>query len=315
MRKTILILFEAFQLFIQRRGANLAAASSFYVIITIVPLVLLMVRLIGFFIGDLGRGEEELFYYAANFFPQVAPEVLEKVRAMVSGPLFGDKKFTILNFVILTMSSLSFFNSIWSGLYLITNDKSFLSFWRNLKGIFVIGVTIALVSLSLTLPSLFMFVVNMAQKNMVVDFVWEYVPMLRPALEYFQSYDITQGFLVRTNLLHGLLFIGYFTFLYRWFFSRRVPIFNAFIAAATFVISLFAGKSLFLVYFLYVRDNLMRNYGDFYTAIVGLMWLYFVMCFFFFGACLCHVLRDEPLYKNIKQMLGQLRRKKVEERP
>lgn len=311
MKRIFLIIFRALQLFIQRRGANLAAASSFYVIITIVPLVLLMVRLIGFIIGDLGRGEEELFFYAANFFPQVAPDVLEKVRAMVSGPLFGDRKFTIINIGLLTLSSLSFFNSIWSGLYLITNDQSFLSFWRNLKGIIVIGVTIGLVSLSLTLPSLFLFVVNMAQNNFVVDFIWEYVPFLRPAVEYFQGYDIRQGFLVRTNILHAFIFIAYFTFLYRWFFSWRVPFFNSFLAAFTFVISLFAGKSLFFVYFTYVRDNLMRNYGDFYTAIVGLMWLYFVMCFFFFGACLCHAMKDEPIYKNLKILITSFKRKEV----
>lgn len=300
-------------LFIQRRGANLAAAASFYVIISIVPLFLLMVRLIGFIIGDLGKGEEEIFYYAGTFFPNVAPEVLEKVRAMVAGPLFGDAKFTVINLGLLTLSSLSFFNSIWSGLYLITNDKSFLSFWRNLKGIIVIGVTIILIALSMTLPGIFLFLVNSAQNNFVVQFVWENVPLLRPAVEHFQQYDLSQGFLVKTNILHGIIFVGYFTFLYRWFFSWRVPLFNSFIAALTFVFSLVAGKSFFFVYFNYVRDNLIRNYGDFYTAIVGLMWLYFVMCFFFFGACLCHVMKDEPVYKNLKVLLSKLKRKPVEE--
>jgi membrane protein len=188
---------------------------------------------------------------------------------------------------------------------LITEDKSYLSFWRNLKGIVIIGVTILLMVLSLSLPALFVFFVELAQENFIVNFIWDIAPALRPWIEYYQNYNLQQSFFLKSNVLHAILFISYFTFLYRWFFSWKVPLFNSLLAALTFVFSLLAGKNLFLLYVYYVRENLVRNYGDFYTAILALMWVYFVMCFFFFGACLCHVMRNEPLYDEVK---GQLSR-------
>lgn len=311
MKKMLSLLCQAVGLFVARKGNNLAAASSFYVVISTIPLALLLVRLLGFIIGDLGKGQDQLFFYAEGLMPNIAPEVLNKIKSIVAGPLFGGASFTFINLFVLALSSLSFFNSIWSGLFLITEDRSYLSFWRNLKGVVIIGVTILLMVLSLSLPALFIFFAELAQDNFVVNFVWESAPALRPWIEYYQNYDLQQSFFLKSNILHAALFVSYFTFLYRWFFSWKVPLFNSLLAALTFVLSLLAGKSLFLLYVFYVRDNLVRNYGDFYTAILALMWVYFVMCFFFFGACLCHVMRNEPLYDELKLKLkGWARRLK-----
>lgn len=309
MKKAFTYFYQAINIFLERGGSNLAAASSFYVVISVVPLILLTVRLVGYAIGDVERGQEELFYYLNSVFPDVAPEVLERVKEMVAGPLFGGARFTIINLFVLFLSSLSFFNSIWSGLFQITQDKSYLSFWRNLKGIIVIGITIGLITLSLSLPTLFVLFVKMAQDNFVVSFLWELMPFLRPLLEHYQNYNLEQSFLLKSNLLYGVLFIFYFMFLYRWFFSWKVPMLNALIASLCFVISLFVGKNLFLLYVYYVRDNLIRNYGDFYTAILALMWVFFVMCFFYFGACLCYVMKDEPTFRNLKALLAKWKRK------
>lgn len=304
VKKTLSYFYQAMQLFLERKGSNLAAASSFYVVICTIPLTLLVIRLLGLIIGDLGKGQEQIFFYAESFFPDIAPEVLSKIKSMVAGPLFGGASFTFINLIVLLIASLSFFNSIWSGLFLITEERSYLSFWRNLKGIAIIGVTILLMVLSLGLPALFIFFVELAQQNFVVNFLHEFAPVLRPWIEYYQNFDLKQSFFLTSNLLHAVLFVAYFTFLYRWFFSWKVPLFNSFLAALAFVFSLLAGKSLFLLYVYYVRDNLVRQYGDFYTAILALMWVYFVMCFFYFSACLCHIMRDDPIYDQVKQKLS-----------
>lgn len=305
MKKPLSLFCQAVGLFMARKGSNLAAASSFYVVICTIPFALLLIRLLGFVIGDLGKGQDQLFFYAESLFPDIAPEVLNKIESMVSGPLFGGASFTFINLIVLGISALTFFNSIWTGLFLITEDRSYLSFWRNLKGIVIIGVTILLMVLSLSLPAIFIFFVELAQQNFVVNFVWDFAPVLRPWIEYYQNYDLQQSFLLKSNLFHAVLFVSYFTFLYRWFFSWKVPLFNSLIAALTFVLSLLAGKNMFLLYVYYVRENLVRNYGDFYTAILALMWVYFVMCFFFFGACLCHVMGKEPLFNELKKKLSE----------
>lgn len=303
MKKALSYVYQAVNLFLARKGSNLAAASSFYVVISVIPFTLLVIRLLGFIIGDIGKGQDQLFFYAESLFPDMAPEVLHKIKSLVSGPLFGGASFTFLNLFVLALSSLSFFNSIWSGLFLITEDRSYLSFWRNLKGVVIIGVTILLMALSLSLPALFVFSVKLAQDNFVVNFVWEVVPVFRPWIEHYQNYELQESFFVNSNILHAVLFVGYFTFLYRWFFSWKVPLFNSLLAALSFVLSLLAGKNLFFLYVFYVRDNLVKHYGDFYTLILALMWVYFVMCFFFFGACLCHVMGSSPIYDEFKQKL------------
>lgn len=290
----------------------MAAASSFYVIISMVPLMLLLIRLLGFFIGDLSRGSDEIFMYMEQFLPDFSSEIFETMKNLISGPLFGGAHVTSVNLFLLLLTSLSFFNSIWNGLYLITNDRSYLSFWKNVKGVVIIGVTIGILILSLVLPKLFIAIVQVMQNNFVVDLIWELFPPLRPIVESLQVYDISRWKFFTSLPFYMFIFLVYFTLLYRWFFAWKLPYFNSLVAALTFVLSMMIGKNLFFIYFFYVRENLVRNYGDFYTLIIGLMWVYFVMCFFYFGACLSHVMRNETLFLNIRVFLSSLKRKSID---
>jgi membrane protein len=312
MLKILSLFYQASLLFHSRRGTTLAAASSFYVIISTVPIMLLLIRLLGFFIGDLSRGSDEIFLYMEKFLPDFSPEIFEKMKVLISGPLFGAAHVTWVNLGLLLLTSLSFFNSIWNGLYLITNDRKYLSFWKNVKGVVIIGVTIGLLVISLSLPKLFIYLVQTMQNNFIVNFIWELFPPLRPMVESLQGYDISTWQFFTSLPFYFLIFLIYFTLLYRWFFSWKLPYFNSFLAALTFVISMTIGKNLFFIYFFYVRENLIRNYGDFYTLIIGLMWVYFVMCFFYFGACLSHVMRNETLFLNIRLFLSSLKTKYVD---
>jgi membrane protein len=306
MRKLVWIFYQAILLFHTRRGTTLAAASSFYVIITLVPLMLLLIRLLGFVIGDLSRGSDEIFFYLKQFLPDVSPEIFERVQEMVQGPLFGGRGATLVNLGLLLITSLSFFNSIWNGLYLITNDKTYLSFWKNVKGVVIIGITIGLMLASLLIPQAFVLFAKTLQNNFVVDFVWEFFPPLQPAIAWFQGHDVARWKFFTSLPFYAMVLVVYFTLLYRWFFSWKLPYFNSMIAAVTFMACFFVGKNFFWIYFIHVRDNLISNYGDFYTVIVGLMWVYVVMTFFYFGACLSHVMKSEPLYQNIRAFFSSL---------
>ena len=59
-------LYEAVHLFFQKKGATLASSSSFFALITIVPFMLLMVRGIGYFLGNLDRTQKYLFVIGEN---------------------------------------------------------------------------------------------------------------------------------------------------------------------------------------------------------------------------------------------------------
>ena len=95
-------------------------------------------RGIGYFLGNVNQTQKYLFILAGKFFPEVAPQLLVTLQGMIKGPLFAGTEFTILNFLVLGVSAITFLNSIWMGIYFITEDKSILSWKRILKG-FVIN--------------------------------------------------------------------------------------------------------------------------------------------------------------------------------
>jgi membrane protein len=284
-------LYKGALLFHEKKGTTLASSSTFYALITVVPVLLLIVRGIGYFLGNINQTQKYLFILAGRFFPEVAPQLLNTLQGMIKGPLFAGTQFTILNFFILAISAINFLNSIWMGIYFITEDRNILSLWRILKGFVIIGITLIMVSLLFLLPPLIIYCVKVIQTNIITQFFYENFDFLRPTITFIKEINLRKSYWLRSNVLHITLLIMYFTVLYRWLFSWKIQLKEAFVASLAFSVSVFIGKSVFWIYIYYVRGGLMRNYGDLYTSVVGVIWLFYLMCFFFYGACVCHVYR------------------------
>ena len=285
-------LYKGALLFYEKKGTTLASSSTFYALITIVPVLLLIVRGIGYFLGNINQTQKYLFILGSRFFPEVAPQLLLTLQSMIKGPLFAGTEFTILNFFILAVSAITFLNSIWMGIYFITEDKSILSLWRILKGFVIIGITLLMVLMLFLLPPLIIYFIKFIQTNMITQFFYDNFDFLRPILTFIKKINLKKSYWLKSNILHVSILIIYFTVLYRWLFSWKIQLKEAFVAALAFSFSVFVGKSVFWIYIYYVRGGLMRNYGDLYTTVVGVIWLFYLMCFFFYGACVCHVYRQ-----------------------
>ena len=186
------------------------------------------------------------------------------------------------------------------GIYFITEDKSILSIWRILKGFVIIGITLIMVMLLFLLPPLIIYIVKFIQTNVITQFFYENFDFLRPILTFVKKINLRKSYWLNSSVLHVTILIIYFTILYRWLFSWKILLKEAFVAALAFSMSVFLGKSLFWIYMYYVRGGLMRNYGDLYTTVVGVIWLFYLMCFFFYGACVCHVYRERREAANRK---------------
>ena len=282
-------LYKGAVLFHEKKGATLASSSTFFALITAVPFLLLTVRGIGYFLGNINQTQKYLFVLGSRFFPEVAPQLLLTLQEIIKGPLFAGRQFTILNFLFLAISAITFLNSIWMGIYFITEDKSILSVWRILKGFVIIGITLLMVMAIFLLPPVIIYVIKFIQTNLITQFFYDNFDFLRPMIETFKKINLRKSYWLNSSVLHVSVLIIYFTVLYRWLFSWKINLKEAFVAALTFSVSIFIGKSLFWIYFYYVRGSLMRNYGDLYTTVVGVIWLFYLMCFFFYGACICHV--------------------------
>ncbi len=286
------ILYKSGRLFHEKQGTTLASSSTFYALITVVPFMLLLVRGIGFFLGNINQTQKYLFILGSQFFPTAAPQLLLSIQDLIKGPLFAGNKFTILNFVVLAITSITFLNSIWMGIYFITGDKSILSLWKILKGFVIIGITLMMVAMLFLLPPAIIYIIKFFQTNALTQFIYETFDFLQPSIIYIKKINLRKSYWLNSSFLHITILLVYFTVLYRWLFSWKIQLKEAFVAALAFSVSIFLGKSLFGIYFYYVRTNLMSNYGDLYTSVVGVIWMFYLMCFFFYGACVCHVYRE-----------------------
>ena len=286
---------DAFRLFRDRRVQTFAAAACFYLILTSIPFLLLTARVLGFFLGDLKEIGDQIITMGEQLFPEASGELLIQIQKVVQGPLFSDSKLNFFNLFILLSSSLTFTNVIWNGLYLITDDKKYISKWKYLKGLVIILVSIFMTLVILVTPPLTYMIVNFVKNNALTEFLYSHFDKLRPFIDYLKNKTFDVQDLLTANLFPGIIFIVFFTFLYRWFFNWRISNKEALVGSLTFVSALLIGKSLFLYYFIYFRENLLMKYGDFYTLIVALIWVFQVMVFFFYGACLCHALKQRPL--------------------
>jgi membrane protein len=292
IKESIANLYRGMILFYKKKGTTLASSSSFFLLITIVPFALLMVRGIGYFLGNLDRTQKYIFLIGSRFFPQVAPDLLMKLQHLIKGPLFTGTNFTLLNFIFLAVTIITFLNSIWVGIFFITDDKSVLSLWRILKGFVIIAMTLLMLSLVFILPPVIIFIIKFMQSNVVIKFFWDNFDSLRPYIKYILKINLRKSYWLNSNILHISILIVYFTYLYRWLFSWKIHLHEAFVAALSFSLSVFLGKSIFWIYIYYVRSSLIRNYGDLYTSVVGVIWIFYLMCFFFYGACVCHVYKE-----------------------
>ena len=291
-KNSLMNLYRGAILFYNKKGTTLASSASFYALITVVPFALLMVRGIGYFLGNLDKTQKYVFLIGAKFFPEVAPELLIRLQLLIKGPLFAGTNFTLLNFLFLAVSTITFLNSIWMGIFFITDDKSILSPWRILKGFVIIGMTLVMLSLMFILPPAIIYIIKFMQTNVLTHFFYDNFEFLRPVVNFVLKIKLKKSYWLNSNILHISILIVYFTVLYRWLFSWKIHLHEAFVAAISFSLSVFLGKSIFWIYIYYVRTSLMRNYGDLYTSVMGVVWLFYLMCFFFYGACVCHI------YKN-----------------
>ncbi len=292
MRKYFDAFISGFFLFKQKKVSLLAAASSFYIILGFVPLSLLLVRAIGFAMGDVEQSEAKLFEIFKGLYPEINTQFIFKIQSLVEGPLFAAPKLTLLNLIFLIFASLSFTNSIWTGLAIITNDRA-KSLWIRLKSLLVISFTVIFLSIILLIPPFIRLVGQIAKDNFLISLIKKNFSGTETLLNYFSHIDIGVNFLVQSSLIPFFLFLIYFTFLYRYFFHWKIKIGDALFGALIFVSALSIGRFGFYIYFNTFRKSLKNNYGDYYSFFVSLLWIFLVMGFFFLGACVCHALEQK----------------------
>ena len=103
-------------------------------------------------------------------------------------------------------------------------------------------------------------------------------------------FDLDSNFLIKSDFFALVLFIIYFSFALRWIFKSRLAWKHAVISAFFFSTGLFLMKRGFWLYLLTLKQSLLSNYGKAYTLVLAAVWIYLIMCFFFFIVALANEL-------------------------
>jgi membrane protein len=250
------LLKNAGRKFSRDRGSRLSAALAFHIALSIAPLLLLILAIVGLSFGkDAARGEVERELHRI-----VGGESARLVQSMLAhDPLTGGIIAAILGFIILVVGALGAFASLQDALNAVWADrtgKPSHSFWQTLKSEFIAVSMIGVMAILLILSLLFGVIVS----------------QLRAAVEAWLPFSHMSFHLINfaiTFVLTGLMFAAFFRFLPNsrppWAAVWRSALFTAFfLSIGKVVIGLYLGYA-----------SLASVYGAAGSFLALLFWLYY----------------------------------------
>ena len=257
-------LLQGFFLFKNRKGGIVAGSTTFFVVLSFCPALLLMISLLGYFTGDILQAKAIVLDTMRSNMPELAPWIFKSISTIIDSQLNASTGNKVLNIIVLAYSLLGVVSSMEFGLNTIHNKKSKGGFiLEDIKSIFV-GL-----SLSCFLATLLVI----TNKTLVDLFIFSKIPLVK---EY--------SFLFEYQIIPTLLSLSFFTIFYKFTAKNEVSIKNAFFGAIAFVTCFVAGKSFYWVYVNMTKDDLAQSYGNFYTLIIAVMWVYFLISSFLYSA-------------------------------
>ncbi len=230
-------LFYGLKNYRANHGSLIAASSTFYAILSSLPIVLTMASILTFMVGDTKWAQTEILNYLKLIFPNLSPWFFSTIKNVIISN--SESKFNWFNWVVLLWAATGFINSIFNGIHLLSNSKIHRRLFIPIKSFMVLIITIIAAAFMIFLDS---------------------------------------------NLIHWMVILLYFTFMFYFLMGQTISLRDAFLGAFTFVILFFASKLIFWIYLKYLRAGLIRNFGDFYTMVVAVLWVYLVMIAFFISA-------------------------------
>lgn len=246
--------------------AQLAAASSFYFILTFIPFLLLVSRTVGFFMGEKGQRFDEIIIYVTQFVPAHLDGIFSIVADIVKKSMFYRGSMSVLNIVFLTLSSLGFVNSIWQALDQISLMPSSVSKLKNsLKGVLLLLITSFFFVFLFLIPIALNFLASMISSLEILKFL-----DLFSLREILEKLNLIAG---KANIFSMLSLCLFLIIVFKFILHKRANLKSTLIGVSFFILLLFAMKSLFFFYVSIVKEGLVTNYGTLYALVLFLVWI------------------------------------------
>jgi len=263
-------LINGFFHFKKKKGDLVAGCATFFSILSFCPVMLLVVTLAGKIIGDVELAKVTVMEGMKANFPTAAPWILESIEKIINGQLHTTAGMNMMNLALLLYSSLGVIAAMVFGMDTISSSES--------RGGFVIEDFKALL---LGAFGYFFIIALIVTSNPKI------LSMVMGQKMFFGRDALL--YMAKNNILPIGLSMMFFTIFYKWAPSRSVSWKDSAWGASAFVGCFIFAKSFYWVYMKYAQEDIAHNFGNFYSMIVAVVWVYFLLSAFFYGASVAYM--------------------------
>jgi uncharacterized BrkB/YihY/UPF0761 family membrane protein len=250
----------------------LASSSSFFFILCLIPSTLLLLSFLTWFFESVTPAQTFTFLgYIESIVPDEIMPTFQTVFKHSKTMIIANKQLNTLHYVILGMSSLGFFGSVWKSIDLITGAKKLGTFMRTLKSFISIALSFAFILIIVSLPLIYQGI------NYVLSY--KLFTSLRDGDGLISIISNQEVFGI--NFFSTMLLFVFFIFFFRFLLHGKTNIKSTIIGSAFFTSGIVITKVLFFAYLAIVKDNLIMNYGSLYSLMIFVLWIYAVILTFY----------------------------------
>lgn len=247
-----------------RKGEIVAASSTFFTLMSFLPLMLLSIGVYGWFVGDVELAHGHVMSLVRDNVPGLAPWILTSLDNIVVNHLAQAKGVSFASIAVLCYAMMGYSSSLLFGMNTLAAQPSrggkLFEDMRAFFGAIAIAV----------------FMCGFTLLNTDLGF-WS----SQSAGAWWGS---TMIFLLRYNILQTSLALTFFSLFYKSFIPGKIRNFDAILGAVSFVALFLLGKSFYWVYLHHMKAEFAATFGNFETIVMAVTWIYFIQCSFFFGA-------------------------------
>jgi len=281
---TVLVskLLHGFFLFKKRKGEILAGATTFFAVLSFCPSILLFISLLGYITGDIDQSKAIVLDTLNSNIPHLAPWILKSVSSIVEQQLSSSKSVNVLNLIFLGYSLIGLVSALMYGIRSISKSEAKGGFLIEDMKSFSIG----------SLMSVFLGTLIVISNKTLFKLVFFSSAKSLP--------DVTK-FLFDYQIAPIVLSLSFFTLFYKFSSGKKISYSNSFVGACAFVACFVLGKSGYWIYLQSSKQDLTQNFGNFYTMVMAVVWVYYLVCSFFYGASISNLKKEELFPKRVQR--------------
>lgn len=275
LRNVIDRLFSGFFIFKTRKGELLAGASTFFTIMSLSPLLLLIITFYGKIVGDVDKAYFDVMNGIKENVPHLAPWIVRSIEKIIKTQLSKDS-LNWANILLLLYTGSGLSGTLVFGMNNIADVKQ--------KGGWLVETFKSFISATFITSFIIIAMAVSFQKELIVQLVRD-IPVMSFLVQYASK-----------SFVQVVLFSILFTIYFKYITPKKIRIADGLYGAAATISSFMAAKSFYWVYLHYMKSDLQMSFGNFYTIIIAVLFIYFMICSFFFGASVAFA----PTYQRVK---------------